>query len=59
MASDEFVRQYKNKLSEYERDEVLDFETVYYHSMGQRTRGIGQYVANELTCQDELEDDEQ
>ena len=59
MGSDEFVKHYKNKLSEYERDEVLDFETVYYHSMAQRTRGIGQYIPNELTCQDELEDEDQ
>ena len=53
MPSEDFVRIYGNKLSAYERDEALDFEMIYYAHFGMKNKGIGQYVKDELTCQDE------
>jgi len=41
MSSEEFVKFYGNKLSPYERDEVMDFDTVYYAHFGQKNKGIG------------------
>jgi len=53
MSPEEFVRSYGNKLSPFEREEALDFEMIYYGSFNMKNKGIGQYVKNELTCQDE------
>ena len=53
MSSEEFVRLHGNKLSPYERDEVSDFKMVYYASLNMKNKGIGKYVKNELTCQDD------
>jgi len=56
MSSEDFVKLYKNKLSPYEREEVYDFDVVYYAHLTMKNKGIGQYVSNELTCQDEASD---
>jgi|TARA_B110000914_G_scaffold78322_1_gene68919 hypothetical protein len=31
----------------------MDYDTVYYGNFNQKNKGIGSYVKNELTCQDE------
>lgn len=53
MSSGEFLQFNSNKLSQYERDEVQDYDTVYYANCNMKNKGIGQYVRGELTCQDE------
>ena len=53
MSSEEFIRVHGAKMSPYEREEALDYELIYYASFTMKNKGIGKYVKNELTCQDE------
>jgi len=58
MPSDEFLRTHGSKLSPYERDEAADFDSIYYASLTMKNKGIGKYIKNELTSEDEKGKDE-
>jgi hypothetical protein len=40
-------------LSQYEREEIADYPEIYYFNPEAKQKGIGKYVKDELTCQDE------
>jgi dual specificity tyrosine-phosphorylation-regulated kinase 2/3/4 len=47
------LKHYGKHLSQYERDEVMDYEMIYYLPVNSKNKGVGSYIKNELTCQDE------
>jgi len=53
MIPEDVIKHYGKHLSLYEREEIMDYEIIYYINLNSKNKGIGQYVLNELTCQDE------
>ena len=56
MSPEETIRIYGKQLSQFEKEEIMDFSTIYYLNVNQKTKGIGKYNHGELTCQDENPD---
>ena len=50
MSPEETIRVYGKQLSQYERDEIMDYQQIYYLNLNQKTKGIGKYNHGELTC---------
>ena len=53
MSCHEFIQKYGSQMTQFERDEMSTFETVYYFNLNSKYKGVGTFVKNELTCQDE------
>ena len=53
MTPDEVLKHYGKHLSPYEREEIFEFDMIYYLPLNSKNKGVGQYIKNELTCQDE------
>lgn len=53
MKPDEVIQRFGRHLSQYERDEIMDYDLIYYLNIQSKNKGIGKYVKKELTCQDE------
>lgn len=59
MSSDDVIKHYGKHLSQYERDEIADYDMIYYLNLNANNKGVGQYIRDELTCQDENPKDDQ
>jgi len=53
MQSEDVIRIFGRQLNPYERDEIADYDHIYYLNLEAKNKGVGQYVKDELTCQDE------
>lgn len=53
MTPDDVLKHYGKHLSHYERDEIFEFDMIYYLPLNCKNKGVGQYIKNELTSQDE------
>lgn len=53
MSSDDVLKHYGKHLSQYERDEINDYDMIYYLNLNAKNKGVGQYIKDEMTCQDE------
>jgi dual specificity tyrosine-phosphorylation-regulated kinase 2/3/4 len=50
MVPEDVLKHYGKHLSQYERDEIMDYDMIYYLPLNAKNKGVGQYVTNELTC---------
>lgn len=50
MAPEEVIRHYGKLLSQYEKEEIMDYETIYYINLQTKLKGVGRYNGGELTC---------
>jgi len=50
MGSDDVLKHYGKHLSQYERDEIADYDVIYYLNLNSKNKGVGQYILNEMTC---------
>jgi hypothetical protein len=53
MPPDEVIRHYGKHLSQYEKEEIMAFDQIYYINLNTKLKGVGRYNGGELTCQDE------
>jgi hypothetical protein len=53
MTPDEVRRHFGNHLSAYEREEIMDYDMIYYINLNSKYKGVGKYNKGELTCVDE------
>ena len=53
MAPEDVLKHYGKHLSQYEKEEIMAFDQIYYINLNTRFKGVGRYNGGELTCQDE------
>ena len=41
MPPEDVIKYYGKHLSQYEKDELMDFETIYYININSKLKGIG------------------
>lgn len=58
MAPEDVLKHYGKHLSQYEKEEMMAFDQIYYINLNTRFKGVGRYNGGELTCQDEDPDRE-
>ena len=53
MSSEDALKIYGRSLSQYEREEIASFETIYYLNLTAKRKGVGQFIKGEINSQDE------
>ena len=50
MHPEEVRRHFGAHLSSYEKEEIMDYDMIYYINLNTKYKGIGKYNKGELTC---------